>query len=177
MNSQNYSNRGSTTTQSVDISKQDFTTQVSPNNATTYGSTASYPSQKTSYQPSNATPNSYNTYSGSTQSFPSVTGGNTNSYSATVSVSQASYNTSYPQSSTASFSQASPSVSVSASAVYNQTTTANQVNILFDIGLSSRKFRSCKIVNAIFSIVEGLSIDECVCPDNDFSVPRTVDCD
>ncbi|XP_051162181.1 protein lingerer isoform X2 [Leptopilina boulardi] len=130
LNSQSFTNRGSATTQSLDISKQDFTSQVSPN-ATNYGSTATYPSQKTSFQAQNTTSNSYNVYSTSTQSaqsFPSVTVGNSNSYSATVSVSQASYNTSasYPQSSSASFSQVSPSVSVSAAAVYNQPATTNQ---------------------------------------------------
>lgn len=130
LNSQSFTNRGCPTTQSLDISKQDFTSQVSPS-ATNYGSTVTYSSQKASFQAQTATPNSYSAYSSVTpaaQSFPSVTVGNSNSYSATVSVSQASYNTSaaYPQSSSASFSQVSPSTSVSATGVFNQTATSNQ---------------------------------------------------
>lgn len=119
-----FSSRGSSTTQALDMSKQDFGT--SQGNVPVYGS-AIYQSQKSSYQQSSSTPSGYNVYSSGSQSaqstFPSASGAN--SYSA--SASQPSYSSSYPQSSTSNFNQASPSVSVSASTGYNQTTTTNQV--------------------------------------------------
>jgi hypothetical protein len=125
--------RGSSTSQNLDITKQDFTSQVSPGNAPTYGTTTTYQTSQKSFQPSSGTPNTYNTYSTNNQSsqstFQTASAANTNNYSATATVSQASYNssTSFPQSNTSTFSQASPSASASATSGYNQPTTSSQV--------------------------------------------------
>ncbi|KAK0077488.1 hypothetical protein PV325_003914 [Microctonus aethiopoides] len=116
---------------------------ASPNNTgVNYGNntgttSATYQSQKTSYQTSNNAPSSYNAYSSSTggqsvvqSSYSTSTGGNTNSYTPTTPVTQTGYSatSSYPQSNASTFSQASPSASSSTGASgYNQTTTTNQV--------------------------------------------------
>jgi len=133
ISSQNFT-RGSSTGQSLDITKQDFTSQVSPGNAPTYGSTTTYqPSQKSSFQPSSGTPSTYNAYSNNQSSqstFQNASAASTNSYSATATVSQASYNsTSFPQSNASTFNQASPSASASVTSGYNQPTTSSQVII------------------------------------------------
>lgn len=133
INAQTFTARGSSTGQTLDITKQDFTSQVSPGNAPPYGTTTTYQSQKSSFQAPTATPSTYNAYSTNAQSaqssFQTASGTSANSYSATATVSQASYNSSssFPQSNTSTFSQASPSASASATSGYNQTTTTNQV--------------------------------------------------
>lgn len=119
----------------MDISKQDFTSQVSPGNAPpTYGGAATtYQSQKSSFQPSSGTPSTYNVYSTNNQSsqstFQTSSIANANNYSTPATVSQTNYNvsTSFPQSNTSTFSQASPSAS--ATSGYNQATTTSQVII------------------------------------------------
>lgn len=137
ISSQSFTARGSSSGQSLDITKQDFTSQVSPGNAPTYGPTTTYQSQKSSFQPSSGTPSTYNAYSANSQSSQSTfqtasASANTNSYSATATVSQANYNssTSFPQSNASTFSQASPSASSSATSGYNQPTTSSQVTIV-----------------------------------------------
>lgn len=136
INAQTFTARGSSTGQTLDITKQDFTSQVSPGNAPPYGTTTTYQSQKT-FQTPTATPSTYNAYSTNAQStqssFQTASGTSANNYSATATVSQASYNSSssFPQSNTSTFSQASPSASVSATSGYNQPTTTNQVIIVF----------------------------------------------
>lgn len=132
INAQSFAARGSSTGQTLDITKQDFTSQVSAGNAPTYGTTTTYQSQK-SFQTPTATQNTYNAYSTNAQSaqssFQTASGTNANSYSATATVSQPSYNSSssFPQSNTSTFSQASPSAPASAASGYNQPTTTNQV--------------------------------------------------
>lgn len=133
INAQTFTARGNSTGQTLDITKQDFTSQVSPGNAPPYGTTTTFQSQKSSFQAPTATPSTYNAYSTNAQSaqssFQTASGTSANSYSATATVSQASYNSSssFPQSNTSTFSQASPSASASATSGYNQTTTTNQV--------------------------------------------------
>lgn len=137
ISAQTFTARGSSTGQTLDITKQDFTSQVSPGNAPPYGTTTTYQSQKSSFQAPAATPNTYNAYSTNAQSaqssFQTASGTSANSYSATATVSQASYNSSssFPQSNTSTFSQASPSASVTSG--YNQPTTTNQVIIVLYI--------------------------------------------
>ncbi|XP_015433940.1 PREDICTED: protein lingerer isoform X2 [Dufourea novaeangliae] len=133
INAQSFTTRGSSTGQTLDITKQDYTSQVSPGNAPSYGTTTAYQSQKSTFQTPNATPSTYNAYSTNAQSaqssFQTASGTSANSYSTTATVSQASYNSSssFPQSNTSTFSQASPSTPASATSGYNQPTTTNQV--------------------------------------------------
>lgn len=133
INAQSFAARGSGAGQTLDITKQDFTSQVSPGNAPTYGTTTTYQPQK-SFQAPTATPSTYNAYSTNAQSaqssFQAASGTGANSYSATAPVTQASYNSSssFPQSNASTFSQASPAPA-SATSGYNQPTTTNQVII------------------------------------------------
>lgn len=168
-----YPTRSSATGQSLDITKQDFTSQVSPGNVSAYGSATSYQSQKTSYQGSSAAPNSYNAYSSNSQtaqsSFPSVTG---NNYSTTTTVAQPSYNTSstYPQSNASTYSQSSPSVAASASTGYNQSVANNQVCLTL---LYFLQWTFESLIEFMFLFIVDLSA-EWLCRDDHFAIPGSI---
>lgn len=180
ISSQSFTARGSSSGQSLDITKQDFTSQVSPGNAPTYGGpTTTYQSQKSSFQPSSGTPSTYNAYSTNSQSSQSTfqtAAANTNSYSATATVSQTSYNssTSFPQSNASTFNQASPSASASATSGYNQPTTSSQVRIthFYLNRLIITMFSADKIVTFFLSI--GLSICWWICTNNNIAVSSAI---
>lgn len=119
---QNFSARG-TSSQNLELTKQDFASQVSPGNAPTYGTTTSYQTQKT-FQNS-GTPSTYAAYSNNPSSTQSAyqNAVNSSNYSATATVTQSNFTSTFPQN--ASFSQTSPSASTSTT--YNQPTTSSQV--------------------------------------------------
>ncbi|XP_020279901.1 protein lingerer isoform X2 [Pseudomyrmex gracilis] len=118
--SQNFSARG-TTSQSLELTKQDFASQVSPGNAPTYGTTTSYQTQKT-FQ-SSGTPSTYAAYSNNPSSTQSAYQNAVNSSNYSATVTQSNFTSTFPQN--ASFSQTSPSASTSTT--YNQPTTTSQV--------------------------------------------------
>lgn len=182
INSQSFAARGSSTGQSLDITKQDFTSQVSPGNAPTYGASTTYQASQKSFQPSSGTPSTYNAYSTNSQSsqstFQTASAANTNSYSATATVSQASYNssTSFPQSNASTFSQASPSASASATSGYNQPTTSSQV---IECKLISN-FLFIKVSNILdyflkqLNLSIGLPIGERICTGYDIAISSAI---